>query len=169
MKNLCCALICTALVLSISISQFPIEIYAQSQSFNSASKTTSGDGKSVVSVSASITVQVSNESLKAKEGMLRSSVIGFLNSGPNVLKTPESDQANIKSKIVNQINNATQNVQGLEATNAIVGVEVSKALKSLVASSDKPNQTALVTIKTASTCNSITVGPTSCDNTVTIQ
>ena len=45
----------------------------------------------------------------------------------------------------------------LEATNAIIGVEVSKALKTLVMSSDKPNQNEIVTIQTSSTCKPLTV------------
>ncbi len=114
-------------------------------------------------------MQVSNQSLKTKDGMLRSSVINFLNSGPNVLKTPETAQPDVKSKIVNQINNDTQSVEGSEATNAIIGVEVTKALKSLVSSSDKPNQSSIVTIQTSSTCKPLTVKSISCENTVTIK
>jgi hypothetical protein len=160
--------ICTALVLSLCMSYFSVSTYGQSQEIaNSSSKTTSDN--SVISVSASVTVQVSNESLKSKEGMLRSSVISFLNSGPNVLKTPESNQPDVKTKIVNQINNDTQSVQGLEATNAIIGVEVSKALRSLVSSSDKPNQNAIVTIQTSSTCKPLAIKSISCENTVTIK
>ena len=162
MKNSWFALVCT-LVLSISIWHFPAGIYAQSQSLNS-----SDNGKSIVSVSASVTVQVSNESLKAKDSMLKSSIIGFLNSGPNVLKTAQTDQPNVKSKISNAINNATQDIQGIEATNAIIGVEISKALKSLVSSS-QPNQSALVTIQTSSTCKPSGAVSISCQNTVNIK
>ncbi len=166
MKNIWFAWVFTLLVLSIYVWQFPVGVYAQTQS---SSKTISDNVNSAVSVSASVTVQVGNQTLKAKDGMLRSSIINFLSSGPNVLKTPETDQPNVKSKIVNQINNVTQNVQGLEATNAIIGVEVSKALKTLVASSDKPNQNEIVTIQTSSTCKPLTVKSISCENTVTIK
>lgn len=158
-----------ALVLSLGMSYYSVNTYGQSQGTQSSSKTTTDNGNSVVSVSASVTVQVGNESLKTKDGMLRSSVISFLNSGPNVLKTPQTNPPDIKTKIVNQINNDTQSVQGLEATNAIIGVEVSKALKSLVSSSDKPNQNAIVTIQTSSTCKPLAANSISCENAVTIK
>jgi hypothetical protein len=157
--------VCTALVLSLGMSYFSVNTYGQSQ----GTKTTSDSGNSVVSVSASVTVQVTNESLKTKDGMLRSSVISFLNSGPNVLKTVERDQFDVKTKILNQINNATQSVQGLDATNAVIGIEVSKALKTLISSSDKPNQSATVAIQTSSTCKPLAVKSITCENTVTIK
>lgn len=121
----------------------------------------------VVSVSASVGVQVSNATMKAKETMLRSSVISFLNSGPNVLKTSANDQADVKSVIQNKVNNDTQNVQGVEATNAVVGVEISKALRNVVSSTSSPNQTVVVTIQTTSSCKSAQT--TTCDNTVIIK
>ena len=124
------------IVLSTSLLYLSMPVYGQSQSATT-SATKAGDS---VSVSASVTVQVTNESLKTKDGMLRSSVISFLNSGPNVLKTVATDQPIVKTKIVNQINNVTQSVQGLDATNAIIGIEVSKALKTIVSSTDKSNQ-----------------------------
>lgn len=158
-----------AIVLSLGMSYYSVNAYGQSQGTQGSSKTTTDNGNSVVSVSASVTVQVANQSLKTKDGMLRSSVISFLNSGPNVLKTPETDPPDVKTKIINQINNDTQSVQGLEATNAIIGVEVSKALKSLVSTSDKPNQNAIVTIQTSSTCKPLSVKSITCDNTVTIK
>lgn len=158
-----------AFVISIFIYNLPVSTYGQSQSTIGPSKITSDNGSNVVSVSASVTVQVSNDSLKAKDAMLRSSVVGFLNSGPNVLKTTETTQPIIKSKIANQINNDTQIMQGIEATNAIIGVEISKALKSVVSSSDKPNGSAIVTIQTSSTCKPTSVKSISCDNTVTIK
>ena len=128
-----------------------------------------GAGNNVVSVSASVSVQVSNETIKAKESMLRSAVVNFLTSGPNVLKTSESDLPNIKTKVVNQINNATQSIEGSEATNAIVGVEISKALKTIVASTGKPAPIKPVTIQTSSTCKPSTVNLLACDNVVTIK
>ncbi len=124
------------IVLSTSLLYLSMPVYGQSQSATT-SATKAGDS---VSVSASVTVQVTNESLKTKDGMLRISVISFLNSGPNVLKTVATDQPIVKTKIVNQINNVTQSVQGLDATNAIIGIEVSKALKTIVSSTDKSNQ-----------------------------
>lgn len=159
--------ISVALVLSFSLWNFPTTVYGQTTP--SSSKTISSDSDSVVSVSSSVTVQVSNETLKVKDGMLKSAVVGFLNSGPNVLKTPVSSQPNVKTTIKNQVNNATQSVEGIEATNAILGIEVSKALKTMVTNSDKPGQSALVTIQTSSTCKPSTVKLISCENSVTLK
>lgn len=154
--------VCTALVLTLGVSYFSVNTYGQSQvSYTSEN--------SIVSVSASVTVQVTNESLKAKDGMLRSSVFGFLNSGAGILKTSVSDQPTIKTKISNQVNNATQSVEGAEATNAIIGVEISKALRTVVSSSDKPNQTASVTIETTSKCKPVQIGSILCENSVKIK
>ncbi len=154
-----------AIVLSTFLLYLIMPVYGQSQS-STTSATKAGDS---VSVSASVTVQVTNESLKTKDGMLRSSVISFLNSGPNVLKTLATDQPIVKTKIVNQINNVTQSVQGLDATNAIIGIEVSKALKTIVSSTDKSNQEGTVAIQTSSTCKPMNTKAISCDNTVTIK
>ena len=112
MKNIWLAWVCAVLVLSIYIWHIPDRSLCTITIASSSSKTTPDNQNSVVSVSASVTVQVGNQTLKAKDGMLRSSIINFLSSGPNVLKTPETDQPDVKSKIVNQINNVTQNVQG---------------------------------------------------------
>ena len=126
-----------------------------------------GYGKNVVKVSSSVAVDVSNSTLKIKDGMLRSAVSSFLNSGPNVLKTSVTNQPLVKTKIDNKINNVTQSVQGAEATNAIIGVEVSKALKTLVLSFG--NSTGVVTVDTSSTCKPSASKSISCDNTVTIK
>lgn len=142
--------------------------YVQAQlSPNMGSKIKSGNATSVL-VSSSVSVPVSNETLKSKEGLLRSAVINFLNSGPNVLKSSPTDQPAVKSKIANQISKDTQNVEGIEATNAIIGVEVAKALKQLISAGTDPNQTSVISIDTTSKCT-----PTntliSCDNSVTIR
>lgn len=159
-----------SLIFSITICHIPGVIFAQTlPAVDNSSKMTSDIGKSVVSVNASVTVQVSNQTLKIREGMLRSSVVSLINSGSNVFKTSDSDQSIIKSKIVNEINNATQSVQGIEATNAIIGVEISKALKSVVSTTGKLNQAAIVTIETLSTCKPLTVKSISCENTITIS
>lgn len=131
-------------------------------------KTTTKETASIVTVSAIVTVPVSNDTIKTKDGMLRTSVIGFLNSGPNALKTSANDQPVVKSKIVNLVNNDTQNVEGPEATNAIVGVEISKALKSIV-SEGNASENMMVTIQSSSSCKPTAVGSISCENTVTMK
>lgn len=160
---------CAVIILLASFWTTSGLINAQTKPGGGISSSGITDASSVVSVSSSVTVQVSNETLKIKDGMLRSAVGNFLNSGPNVLKTTETDQPQVKSKISNEINNDTQNVQGIEATNAIIGVEVSKALRTAVSNSEKPGQAAIVTIQTSSTCKPFTVKAISCDNTVTIK
>lgn len=138
---------------------------AQIGSFTNSSVNTS----SVVTVSSSVTIPVSNQSIKSNEVTLKSAVIGFLNSGPNVLKTSDITQTNAKTKIDNQINNATQIVEGIEATNAIVGVEVGKALRSVISSTTQQGQSGLVTITTSSTCKPSILKITSCENIITIK
>ena len=158
--------VCIAImVLSVSLCYSPSAIYSQSQPPKAGSNATSSD---VVSVSASVAVQVANQTLKDKDAMLRSAVSSFLNSGPNILKSKDGNQ-DVMTKIVNKVNNATQNVQGSEATNAIIIVEISKALKSLIAQSTKPNQAAIVTIDTSSSCKPSDNKLISCQNTVTIK
>lgn len=160
---------CLALISVVSFSLFSVGVVAQSQSGSTSSfKTKSETGNSVVSLSSSISVPISNETLKIKNGMLVSSVISFLNSGPNVLKTQNNDQTNVKTKISNKINNDTQNVEGAEATNAVIGIEIGKALKTIISTLNTPNQTAMVTIETSSTC-SPGMPLISCENTMTIQ
>lgn len=161
--------VCIAImVLSLSLCYSPSAIYSQSQSPKTGSNATSSDENSVVNVSASVTVQVANQTLKDKDAMLRSAVISFLNSGPNILKSKDGNQ-DVITKIVNKINNDTQNVQGTEATNAVIIVEITKALKSLIVHSTKPNQAAVVTIDTSSSCKPSDNKSIACQNTVTIK
>ena len=177
--------LCVPLVLSISILLVPLASNAQQQfgtnnasnttplasnaqqqfGLGNASNTTSASGNSLVSISASVSVPVTNESLRNKDTMLRSAVIGFLNSGANVLKIPDEVMANVKTKIANQVSNMTQNVEGSEATNAIIGVEITKALRSLISSKG----TGIVTVDASSTCKAPTDNMISCDNTVNIK
>lgn len=142
--------------------------FAQSQTDQMGPKGTTGNATSV-SVSSSINLQVSNETVKSKEVLLRGSIVNFLNSGPNVLKTSNDGQTVVKSKIENKINSDTQNVEGIEATNAIISVEIGKALKTLVSSSNQPNQTEVITIKTSSTCTPSNPNTISCVNSVAIS
>lgn len=166
------ALLCISFALVLSIVWQAPGAYAQSKTATGSFVQNSSGvvaGNNIVSVSASVSVQVSNETIKTKESMLRSAVVNFLTSGPNVLKTSETDLPNIKTKVVNQVNNDTQSIEGSEATNAIVGVEVSKALKTIVASTEKSAPIKSVTIQTSSTCKPSAVKSIACDNVVTIK
>lgn len=155
------------LILSIAISQLPLTVYAQSQSNAvKSSNTTSAIGNGLVSIATRVSVPISNQTIKVVEGMLKSALNDFFKSGADVLKASDSDLPIIKTKIVNQVNNAVQNVEGTEATNAIIGVEINKALKSKTTSS---NQTATVTIDTSSICKPSDIKLISCDNSVTIK
>jgi hypothetical protein len=160
--------VCIVLVLSIYIFEFSKTIYGQSQNLTTSSfKTTSDNVNEIVSFSASITLQVSNETLKPREGVLKSAVVTFLNSGPNVFKA--NDQAIVKTEIVNQINNATQSVQGTEATNAIIGVEITKALKTLITFENQSSQNPMITVEASSTCKPSAEELLSCENAIGIK
>lgn len=169
MKYLSLLGICCILFLGFFVIHFLNLSYGQSTSGPSPLVTKPPGGNNAVSVSATLTIEISNETLKTKDGMLRYSVVGFLNSGPNVLKTSNADEVVVKTKISNRINNDTQNVEGAEATTAIIGVEIGKALKTLVSSSDRPNQTAIVTVQTSSVCKPSTGSTLMCDNVVNIK
>jgi hypothetical protein len=159
--------VCVLLILTICILHIT-QIYAQSQSTTNL-KTESANEKNALSVSASLTVEVRNETLVAKTNLLRTAVSGFLAAGPGIFKSTDSGEPVIKTKIANKINNSTQNVEGTDASYAILGVEINKALRTVISSSTQPNQTAIVKIETSSTCKPS--GPTTitCGNTVTLS
>jgi hypothetical protein len=144
-------------------------VNAQPQSKPIEPSKISSNEKNSVSISSSIRVQVTNETLKAKDGVLRSAVGDLVSSGNNILKTPEGKDPITNSKIDNLISNDTQNVQGTDATNAILGIEISKAIKTANATSDKPNRTAVVPVDTLSNCKRSAINRISCENTVTIK
>lgn len=127
--------------------QLPPLGYAQLQPI-----ATSASGKDLVSVNATVTLDVGNDTYKTRTGILTSAVVNFLKSGPNILTMSGSINTVVKTQIVNQINNSTQSLEGTEATNAIVGVEIGGAIKSLISSLDKPNQTAIVSIDIFTKC-----------------
>ena len=83
-----------------------------------------------------------------------------------LLKASDADIPVVKTKITNRVNNAVQDVEGIEATKAIIGVEITKALKSKIPSS---NQSVIVTIDTSSTCKPSNIKLISCQNSVTIK
>lgn len=159
-----------ALLLSSALLNLPLGSNAQSQSpavINS--KVTSKGGDVGVTVSVTATVQVSNATLESKDRMLRNAITSFLTSGHNVLKATPTEQPVVKTKVTNQISNTTQSVEGVEATNAVLGVEISKALKTVTSSIVEQNQTSVVTIGTSSTCKPTPYGSISCENSVTIK
>ena len=160
--------LCLAIVLSIYIWHPPSAVTAQSQSTTGITSKVSGSGNDEVTVGATANIKVSNATLTAKDKNLRNAIIGFLNSGPNLLKTIPSDQPIVKTKVTNQLSNTTQSVEGIEATGAIIAVEVTKALKSLI-SSKGPNQTAFVNVETSSTCKPSSADMISCQNSVTLK
>lgn len=100
--------VCFAIVIALSFSHFQNMIYAQSDFIkDDSSITTSRVGNNVVSVAANIAIQVSNETLKAKEGSTRAAVAGLFNPGVNTLKTLSSGESITKTKVINHINNTT--------------------------------------------------------------
>ena len=111
---------------------------------------------------------MSNDTYKAKSAMLTSAVTNFLNSGPNVLKTDASSKALVQSKILNQFVNNTQTLEGTEATNAIIGVEINKAMRSVISSLSNSNQTSTVRIDTFTRCMTLALG-TARSNTIMIK
>ena len=168
MQRLELVTVCVLSLLVIFIWYAPEVSFSQSQSTN-VSKMAPVSEKSIVTVSSSVTVDVHNQTIKTKEATLKSAVIGFLNSGPNVLKTSDGYQVGTKTKISNQINNSTQSVEGIEATNAIIGVEIGKALKSTVARGSQSNQSDTITVATSSTCKPVADKSIACDNIITIK
>jgi hypothetical protein len=157
----------TAAALSIIFLQLA---YAQLQSAidGAPDGSLSSNVTDSVLVEASAVIEVNNSTLQAKEKMLRTAIVNFLTSGPNALKAMPEDQPIVKTKIVNQINNATQSVEGIEATNAIIGVEISKMLRTVLSSSNQQNKNAIVIMQTSSTCSPINV-EISCENTVIMK
>ena len=161
--------VCVILALSISVWHFPAISYAQSQNLtNTLSKTTPTEQKISVSVSSSVTLPVTNQTFKTNQGTLRSAVLDLLNAGPDVLKSSDGNQLAMQTKITNQINNDTQVVQGQEATNAIIGVEINKGLTSTISSKNQ-TQGGVITVQTSSTCKPSAGTSVSCQNTVTIK
>ena len=122
-----------------------------------------------ITVNATLSIQVSNLTLDTKDRMLRSAVIGFVTSGPNVLKTTPTEQPLVRTKITNQVTKAIQSLEGIEATNAIIGVEISKAIKGLISSTNDPNQTKIVNVETSSTCKPEATKSLSCENNIVIK
>ena len=127
------------LIFSVLGLQLPSLGFAQIQP-NSTFATSAGV-KNLVSVNASITLDLSNETAKERTGILTSAVGNYLKSGPNTLTMSATINPGVKTAIVNQITNSTQSLEGTEATNAILGVEIGGAIKTIVSSLDKPNQT----------------------------
>jgi hypothetical protein len=152
----------TALVFAISTTTI---VNAQFPSASNSSNATQGSDSAAVS--ATLNVQVKNATSETEDRMLRNSIIGFLTSGPNVLKSIPNEQAVVKTNIMNEISNTTQSVEGVEATNAIVGVELTKAIKSLISKSD-PSQGAIIVVSTTSSCKVASSGLI-CDNAVTLK
>jgi hypothetical protein len=163
-----CLPVIVALGILISYSFAINGIYAQIKPTTTNQTAVPSSGSTAAASSVTVTVPVSNQTITTTEGKLRSAVVSSLNAGPNVLKTSENAQANTKSKITNQINNATQIVEGIEATNAIVGVEIGKSLRSVISENSQKTQAPLVTVTTSSSCKP--AGTTvSCENTISIK
>lgn len=170
MQKLCSLSICIILVLSLSIWLISAKSHAQLQpTSNSTSINAPTNGNNGVSVSSSVTLHVTNQTFKSNQGTLRSAVLDILNSGPSILKTLDGNQLIIKTKFNNQINNATQIVEGLEATNAIIGVELGKALTSIISSVKNQNQSGIVSVQTSSTCKAAPAISISCENNIVIK
>ncbi len=119
-----------------------------------------------VTVSSSITLQVANATLKTNQATLKNAVLDFFDFGPNILKISDSIKLIVKIKISNQIDNVTQTVEGKEATNAIVEVEIGNALNHLISSANKGG---IINVGTSSTCKLAVAKSISCDNTVSIK
>lgn len=151
--------ICFALALSLFFWSSPGMVYSQVQ------QTAKSSLQNTAKVTASMMVQVRNETIS---GVLTPAIFNLINSGPSIFKISDSDQLITKTRIDNRINNATQNVEGTDAAYAIIGIEIGRAVKSLI-SADKHNQTAIITIEASAMCNLVAVKFTSCENTVAIK
>lgn len=116
----------------------------------------------------SIAVPVMSETIDNKGGVLTSSIMAFLNLGPDVLDGPDNDLPKVKTKIDNEVNNVTQTIEGTKSINGLMGVEISKALAKIV-SLLAPNQTDIINIETISICKPSAAKSDSCDNAVMIK
>jgi hypothetical protein len=120
-------------------------------------------------ISATFTLDISNETLEDNNYVLWSSVVGVLSSGPNVLKTSATTSPVFKTEIANKINNDTQTVEGVDTTNAVLSIEIIKALKTVNSSSYSANRTGIVTIDTTSLCKPSDAKSITCQNNVEIK
>jgi hypothetical protein len=152
--------ICFALSLTLSIWHLPGPVYAQVQ------PTAKSSLQNTSEVSASVMVQVKNETIT---GVLTPAVFTLINSGASIFKTTDSDKLNVKTKINNEINNVTQNVVGTDAALAIIGIEIGSAVKTVISSADKHNQTGIITIETSSMCKLLAVKSIACENTIRMK
>ena len=134
----------------------------------SLSTSTYGKDDAIVVLNSSIAVPVMSETIDTKGGVLTSSIMGFLNLGPDVLKGPDNDLPNVKTKIDNKVTNVTQTIEGTKSVNGVLRVEISKALESTV-SLLAPNQTDTINIETIFICKPSAVKSDYCDNAVTIK
>ena len=135
---------------------------------DSSSTITYGKENAIVLLNSSIAVPVMSETINTKGGVLTSSIMAFLNLGLDVLKGPDNDLPNVKTKIDNEVNNVTQTIEGTKSINGLMGVEISKALAKIV-SLLAPNQTEMINIETISICKPSAAKSDSCDNAITIK
>jgi len=113
-------------------------------------------------IHAGLILKATNETVNA---VLSPAVNSLLNLGPFVFKISDKDQIVMKTKIDNQVNNVTQNVEGTSSAYAVVGIELGKALKTVSTSNDSQS----VTVNVTTSCKSMTVVLTSCNNVVQIK
>jgi hypothetical protein len=135
---------------------------------DSTSTTTSGKDNATVLVNSSVTTPIMFDTINTKGSALTSSIMAFVNLGPDVLKGSNSGLPNVKTKINNEVNNVTQTVEGIKSTEAIMRVEINKALASII-SLLSANQTHTINIETFSICKPSATRSDSCDNAVTIK
>lgn len=112
---------------------------------------TSENKAKMILANSSISLKVRNDTQATDYGRLKDTVISFLNLHSGITMTSDCEDARVKTTISNEINDEIQYLEGSETANAIVGVEITKALKSLV-SSDGTIETVSVTIKLSSSC-----------------
>jgi hypothetical protein len=147
--------ICFTMALSVFLSNLPFDAGAQTSTGNNT--LASSD------INAGLTLQATNETINS--AVLSPAINSLLNLGPFVFKTSESQQFIMNTKIENQVNNVTQNIEGTDAAYAVVGINIVNALKTLVTSTDQHAVSIHVTI----TCKSITTAKTTCNNVVQIK
>jgi hypothetical protein len=148
--------VCIAIASSVFISTVLVEAGAQTPSTRNSTLASSD-------INAGLTLQAANETINS--AVLSPAINSLLNLGPFVFKTSDSQQFSMKTKIENQVNNVTQNIEGTDAAYAVVGINIVNALKTLVNSMDQHQ----VTIHVTTTCKSMTIANTTCNNVVQIK
>lgn len=144
-----------------------ISVHGPLKSMQNFSKLSPQNVSNSISVNSSMNVKVNNETIKSVTASLKSFISNILGSRDTEPSTEKCNHVIIKTKVFNQINNESQYVEGYEETDLITDLEISKALKSAVSSTELP--WANVTTEITSMCNRDDFKGISCENFIVLK